>query len=133
MRESTRQLLGRYFRAYNARDIEKLLLLVHDDLLHDVETCRREIGKQAFARFLAAKNARCDEHVYDLEILVSRDGRHAAAEYKVLGFFLEPGDRPAPSAETYRVGAGTFFDVRDGRIGRISSYGGRWGLWGQAA
>ena len=135
MNECTRELLDRYFRSYNARNVEGLLELVHDDLVHDIGTCRREVGKRAFARFLATKNALYDEHVYELDLLISPDGSHAAAEYTVLGFMLVEGDANVPLSpgETYRVGAGTFFHIRDGLISRISSYGSRHDLWGQAA
>jgi len=132
MPPSTRELLDRYFSTYNDRDLEGILELVHEDLTHDVATSHREIGKRAFARFLARKHALYDEHVYDLDLLIGLDGSHAAAEYKVLGF-VRSGGGEAPAGGTYRVGAGTFFHVRDGLITRISSYGLRRELWGQAA
>ena len=133
MYDATFELLERYFRAYNARDIDGLLALMHDQVIHDLQCSRREVGKQAFARFLATKHALYDEHVYNLTLLVHPDGGRAAAEYQVLGFALGKGGRPPEPGGTYRVAAGTFFDIREERISRISSYGLRRELWGQAA
>jgi len=135
MYECTLDLLNDYFQAYNAKDVEALLGLVRTDLRHDIDCRQRELGKQAFRRFLLTKTALFDEHVYDLELFINADGTRAAAEYKVLGFFLtrEDGGRLAAGNRTYRVAAGTFFDVHGGLISRISSYGNRRDLWGQAA
>lgn len=135
MYERTLDLLNDYFRAYNAKDVEALLGLVRADLRHDIDCRQRELGKQAFRRFLLTKTALFDEHVYDLELFINADGTRAAAEYKVLGFFLsgDHASRLPAGGRTYRVAAGTFFDVHGGLISRISSYGNRRELWGQAA
>lgn len=133
MHEATFDLLQQYFRAYNARDIEGLLALVHDRVVHDREAGQRQVGKQALARFLTLKHALYDEHVYALTLLISPDGERAAAEYQVLGFARDRQRFAMDSEATYRVCAGTFFDIQDGLISRISSHGLRRKLWGQAA
>ena len=51
------------------------------------------------------------------------DGRHAAAEYVVEGTYLATDEGlPEARGQTYTLPAGTFFEVRDGRIARVTTY-----------
>ncbi len=50
-------------------------------------------------------------------------GRRAAAEYVVLGTYVETDEAlPPASGQTYRLAAGAFFEVDGGLITRITSY-----------
>ena len=59
----------------------------------------------------------------DLTILANDEGTRAAAEFTVLGTYLST-DQGLPEAhgQTYRLPAGAFFDIRDGRVARISNF-----------
>ena len=54
--------------------------------------------------------------------MVSADGSRAAAEFVVHGAYLatDTGLPPA-TGQTYRLPAGTFFELRDGRIARVTT------------
>ncbi len=50
-------------------------------------------------------------------------GRHAAAEFVVHGTYLVTDtDLPPAKGQTYVLPAGAFFELRDGKIARISNY-----------
>jgi steroid delta-isomerase-like uncharacterized protein len=65
----------------------------------------------------------CQEHIFNIEIMSNEDGSRAAAEFTILGSYghAAQGTLPA-SGQTFRVPGGTFFDIRDGKITRISNY-----------
>ncbi len=51
------------------------------------------------------------------------EGTRAAAEYTVNGSYLETdAGLPEARGQSYRLPAGSFFDLRDGRISRITTY-----------
>jgi steroid delta-isomerase-like uncharacterized protein len=58
-----------------------------------------------------------------LSIMTNEDGSRAAAEYVVLGTYLE-ADTGLPPAhgQRYRLAGGAFFEVSDGRVARVTNY-----------
>lgn len=53
----------------------------------------------------------------------NEDGSRAAAEFVVHGEYLA-GDEGLPPAkgQKYRLPAGAFFDIRDGKVARVTNY-----------
>jgi steroid delta-isomerase-like uncharacterized protein len=125
MKAETQDLLHDYYSALNARDMPALLELLHEDIVHDLGQSRREFGKTAFARFLEHTAARCQKHLFDIEIMVNDDGSRAAAEFVVLGSYLAGSQCPESApGQTFRLPGGAFFEIHRGKITRISNYSG---------
>lgn len=121
--EATRTLIERYFSAFNAGDWDGMAALVDDDVAHDINQSGREVGRAAFRRFLGMMDVHYDETLGDIEIMVSPSGNRAAAEFTVRGVYKQTADRlPKADGQRYRLPAGIFFDIDDGRISRITTY-----------
>jgi steroid delta-isomerase-like uncharacterized protein len=119
----TRFLLDTYFAAFNAGDTGKMEELVTDDLAHDVNQGERRVGKDKFWAFNVHMSRCYKERISDLLLLISEDGSRAAAEFIVSGTYLETDEGlPEARGQTYRLPAGSFFEIRDGKIGRITTY-----------
>lgn len=116
-------LIRRYYDAFNRGDMETFLSLLTDDVAHDINQGGRETGRAAFARFMDRMNACYRERIADLVVLVSPDGTRAAAEFTVHGEYLQadPGLPPA-RGQRYVLPAGAFFDLRDGRVARVTNH-----------
>lgn len=55
--------------------------------------------------------------------MASADGARGAAEFVVHGEYLSTDDGlPEASGQRYVLPAGAFFEVRDGKVARISNY-----------
>jgi len=122
-RESTDALIRQYYAAFNAGDMDAFLDLLTEDVAHDVNQGGRELGREAFAAFMARMNRCYREEIVDIAVMVDRDGSRASAEFTVLGTYLATDDGlPPATGQTYRLPAGAFFDIRDGRVARISNY-----------
>lgn len=120
---STKQLLEAYYGAFNAGDREALLALLTDDVVHDVNQGGREVGKEAFRAFLGRMDASYREQITELVYLVNEDGSRAAAEYVVLGTYLRTDEGlPEAKGQTYRLPGGAFFEIRGGRVARVTNY-----------
>lgn len=115
-------LIQAYYEAFNAKDVEGFLGLLTDDVVHDVNQGGREVGKAAFRAFLKRMNRCYEEKIVDLFVMTNADGTRAAAEFTVLGVYLE-SDEGLPPAEgqRYSLPAGAFFEIRDGKVARISN------------
>jgi steroid delta-isomerase-like uncharacterized protein len=116
-------LIHAYYAAFNRGDWHGMLALLADDVAHDLNQGPRETGRDAFAAFLA-RMARCyREQLRDVRILASADGSHAAAEYVVHGEYLVADDGLPPArGQRYVLPGGAFFEIRDGRLARVSNY-----------
>lgn len=119
---ATEQLIEAYYDAFNAKDVEGFLALLTDDVVHDINQGDRETGKQKFRAFLERMNRSYEEKIVDLFVMTNADGSRAAAEFTVLGVYLE-SDEGLPPAEgqSYRLPAGAFFEIRGGKVARISN------------
>ncbi len=121
--EQTIALIQRYYQAFNDADMETFLSLLSDDVVHDINQGKRETGKQAFEQFMDKMNHHYREQLVDMVIMANTDGSRAAAEFTVLGEYLNTDEGlPPATGQTYRLPAGAFFDIRDGKIARVTNY-----------
>ncbi|PTU31108.1 ketosteroid isomerase-related protein [Stenotrophobium rhamnosiphilum] len=123
MPAATFDLIRRYYNAFNAGDWNTFFGLLTDDVAHDINQGGRETSITAFRAFIDRMNASYREQIVDIVISVSEDGRRAAAEYVVLGTYLKTDEGlPEATGQTYRLPGGAFFDIRDGKVARVSNY-----------
>ena len=119
----TRDIITRYFDAFNAGDSDTMLSLVSDDVQHFVNQGELRQGRAAFAEFCSHMGVSYREELRDMVIFTSDDGSRAAAEFTVHGEYLQtdPG-LPEARGQRYVLPAGSFFALRDGRITRVTTY-----------
>lgn len=123
MRTQAIDLIQRYYAAFNAGDMPAFLSLLSDEIVHDINQGRRETGRAAFAAFMQHMNRCYREQLVDLAVMASEDGTRASAEFTVLGEYLVSDEGLPPAAgQRYRLPAGAFFEIKAGRIARITNY-----------
>lgn len=116
-------LIEKYYAAFNAGDMETFLSLLTDDVVHDINQGERQTGKQAFREFMDRMNTNYKEQLADMVIMTSEDRSRAAAEFVVLGEYLKTDEGlPPAKGQKYRLPAGAFFEIRDGKVARITNY-----------
>jgi steroid delta-isomerase-like uncharacterized protein len=121
-RNDTIALIKRYYERFNAGDVEGFLDMLTDDVTHDISQGGRESGKPAFRKFLDHMNRCYQERVRDLVVMVDETGRHAAAEFQLDGTYVATdGDLPPARGQKYVLTVGAFFNIRDGKVARISN------------
>ena len=123
MNQASQTLIQNYYAAFNAGDMDTFLNLLTDDVIHDINQGQREQGKEAFRAFMGRMNKNYKEQLVDMVIMSSDDGKRAAAEFVVLGEYLVTDEGlPEAKGQTSRLPAGAFFDIRDGKVARITNY-----------
>ena len=120
---TTRKLINRYYSAFNAQDTDTMLDCLGPGFVHDVSQGERRRGKKKFAEFLAHMHSCYHEHLRDIVVMSSTDGAHAAAEFKLKGKYLSTDDGlPAANGQTYKLTVGAFFEIKNGKITRVSTH-----------
>ena len=121
--ETTTGLLRRYYALFNAGDREAFLALLADDVAHDINQGGCEKGVETFRRFLSRMDRCYREQVEELVVLSSDDGTRGAAEFYIRGEYRVTDEGlPDAAGQKYRLRVGAFFEIRDGRIARVTNY-----------
>ena len=121
--DTSRAAITAYYAAFNAGDAAGMLACVTDDIEHRVNEGGIRRGRPLFAEFCAHMGVSYRETLTDMVIFVSDDGARGAAEFVVHGTYLrtDPG-LPEACGQSYVLPAGAFFDLKDGRISRVTTY-----------
>ncbi len=123
MNQSAVAIIRAYYDAFNRQDMDTFLSLLSDEVVHDINQGQRESGKAAFAEFMAKMNRHYREQLLELEIMANEAGTRAAAEFVVLGEYLKSDEGlPQAAGQTYRLPAGAFFELADGKVTRVTNY-----------
>ena len=116
-------VVQRYFDAFNAGDTQGMVDCLTEDVAHHVNEGNIRQGKALFAEFCAHMSRCYREELTDMVIFSAGGGTRAAAEYLVNGTYLATDSGlPEAMGQTYRLTAGSFFDIRDGLIARVTTY-----------
>ncbi|MDE2333876.1 MAG: nuclear transport factor 2 family protein [Rhodospirillales bacterium] len=125
--QAARALVHAYYDAFNAGDRDAFLALLAEDVVHDISGGAREIGREAFARFMSHMDRCYRERIDGLVVMTEPTGTQAAATFTVHGVYVAtdhgvpPGTPPARS-QTYVLPAAAFFRLRGGRIAAIANH-----------
>jgi steroid delta-isomerase-like uncharacterized protein len=122
-RAETIALIQRYYDAFNAGDAAGMLDCLTDDIEHRVNEGAHRIGMAMFAEFCSHMGVSYREQLRDMVVFANDVGDRAAAEFVVHGEYLktDPG-LPEAKGQRYILPAGGFFDVKGGKIARITTF-----------
>jgi len=117
------ELIQAYYAAFNAGDMPAFLDLLAEDVVHDINQGERQVGKATFAAFMDKMNRCYRERLADIVVMQNAAGDRAAAEFVVHGEYLADDEGlPPANGQTYVLPAGAFFEIKNGKVARISNY-----------
>ena len=117
------ELVQAYYTAFNTGDMPAFLDLLTDDVVHDINQGERQVGKATFAAFMDKMNRCYRERLADIVVMQNAAGDRAAAEFVVHGEYLADDEGlPPANGQTYVLPAGAFFEIKNGKVARISNY-----------
>jgi steroid delta-isomerase-like uncharacterized protein len=100
-----------------------MLYCLDDQVIHDINQGGRQLGKAAFAEFLAHMERCYRERLDGIVLMASEDGANGAAEFTVHGEYLATDEGlPEANGQTYVLPAGAFFTMAGGKITRVTVY-----------
>ena len=116
-------LIRHYYDTFNTGDRESLLSLLDDGVVHEINEGGVETGKEAFRAFLARMDRSYRETVEDLMVFAGEDPSRAAAEFFIRGEYLATDEGlPEATGQTYHLRVGAFFEIKEGKISRVSNH-----------
>jgi steroid delta-isomerase-like uncharacterized protein len=116
-------LIRAYLDAFNRGDRPAMLALLADDVAHDLNQGGREVGRDAFATFMARMDRCYRERLANIVVMADATGTRAAAEFTVQGEYVATdAGLPEARGQRYVLPAGAFYAIRDGRIARVTMH-----------
>ncbi len=116
-------LIQQYYDVFNSGDREAMLALLTEDVVHDINQGTSEVNREVFRVFLERMDRSYREEVTELVVMAHADGTRAAAEFYILGTYLNTDEGlPPATGQTYRLRVGAFFDIRDNKVARVTNY-----------
>jgi len=116
-------MIQQYYELFNEKQYTQMLELLDDHVTHEVNQGKSEVGKDLFKKFMSIMEVHYDEHLKDICIMISDDGRRGSAEFICEGTYLKttPG-LPEARGQTYQIPVGCFFEFKGMKISRITNY-----------
>ncbi len=116
-------LLQDYYSVFNSGDREAMLALLSEDVVHDINQGGVEVGREAFRAFLQRMDRCYAEQVEELVVFASSDGSRGAAVFHIPGTCVARDEGlPPATGQKYRLRVGAFFDLRGGKVARVTNY-----------
>ncbi len=120
---TTRETIAEYYDAFNRQDYEGMLALLNPDVVHDANQGGSETGIEKFRAFLQRMDLHYSEQVEDLVIYTNASGTGAASEFYIRGKYIKTDSGlPEAKGQNYHLRVGAFFDLKDGKISRVTNY-----------
>jgi steroid delta-isomerase-like uncharacterized protein len=116
-------LIANYYQAFNAKKFSEMLNFLTDDVVHDTNQGSRSVGKTEFTKFLGEMDEFYDEHLDSIVIMTHPDGLRASAEFICNGTYKSTCEGlPAARGQKYSLPVGCFFEIKNGKIARVTNY-----------
>jgi steroid delta-isomerase-like uncharacterized protein len=119
----TQNLIQKYYTAFNTKNFQGMLEFLSEDIVHDINQGERTTGIEAFKKFLGEMDTYYDEHLDHIVIMTNADGSRASAEFICNGTYKSNAEGlPVAKGQKYSLPVGCFFEVKNGKITRVTNY-----------
>lgn len=117
------QTIQKYYDSFNRGEMEAFFDLMTEDVEHDINQGKKEVGRSTFRHFMQRMNKHYKEKAVELVIFANEAGTRAAAEFYIEGTYLSTDEGLPPAhGQKYRLRCGAFFDLEEGKISRVTNY-----------
>lgn len=118
---STLDLIQRYVDAFNRHDLEAIISLLDENIVHDINEGPTEVGISAFRNFKMRMDSCYQEQLTRIHYFVT--GNRGAFECICEGTYIQTDSGlPEARGQQYAIPVAAFFETQKGKITRITSY-----------
>jgi steroid delta-isomerase-like uncharacterized protein len=118
-----KNIIEKYFTAFNNGNYQGMIDLLHPSIEHDINQGQTKVGILEFKKFLAHMEDCYKESLENILIMDAGNGKNFSAEFTVVGEYLKTdGDLPKANGQKYKIRAGSFFEIENSKIKRVTTY-----------
>ncbi len=117
------ETVQQYYHCFNSKNWAGMLALLDENIRHEVNQGEARTGLDRYREFLAHMDDCYDEQLADMVFFTEPGDRRVACEFTVHGVYKKTdGDLIPAHNQQYKLPAGAFLEVRDGKITRVTTY-----------
>lgn len=117
------EIIKKYFSAFNQGQTKEMISLLHPEVEHDINQGQTQVGVDAFIKFMSHMDECYKEQLKNITYFVSENQQRVSAEFDVHGTYLKTdGSLPQAKGQQYVISAGSFFEIKDQKIKRVTTY-----------
>ena len=112
-----------YYNAFNAKNFEGMLALLHPDVRHEPNQGEVRVGIEKFTEFMKMMDDSYEETLTDMVFFTEPTDKRVSVEFVVNGTYKK-GDEGFPEAhgQKYVLPAAAFLEITDEKISRVTTY-----------
>lgn len=117
------EIIKKYFNAFNQGQTKEMISLLHPEVEHDINQGQTQVGIDAFIKFMSHMDECYKEQLKNITYFVSENHQRVSAEFDVHGTYLKTdGSLPPARGQQYVIPAGSFFEIKNNQIKRVTTY-----------
>lgn len=118
------EIIQKYYNAFNNKDWNGMLALLHTEIRHEANQGGVRIGIEKFTEFLKHMDECYDETLTDMVFFTEPTNNRVAVEFVVNGIYKknDGDDLPPANNQKYVLPAAAFLELKDGKIARVTTY-----------
>lgn len=117
------EIAKKYYQDFNSKNYKGMLEALHPEIKHESNQGSTRVGKIKFEQFLKHMDTCYDENLKDLVFMSSSCGTRVGCEFVVHGTYkATDSGLPPAKGQKYQLPAGSFFEIRHGKIYRITTH-----------
>ena len=117
------QLIETYYKHFNDLQFDKMISLLDENVVHEVNEGAPQVGRETFAKFMGVMDLHYQEQVKDLHVFSTRDPQRFAAEFYIDGVYIKTQEGLPPARhQKYFIRVGAFFEVKNNMITRVTNH-----------
>lgn len=120
---SSLEIIKEYYACFNKKDWAGMLALLDPDIRHEPNQGEVRIGLALYEQFLGVMDESYEETLSEMVFLSEESGTRFACEFVVNGIYKKAEDGlPLARNQGYVLPAGSFLEVKNGKITRVTTY-----------
>jgi steroid delta-isomerase-like uncharacterized protein len=117
------EIVQQYYQHFNQKNWEGMLSLLSGNIRHEVNQGDPRIGLDLYREFLQHMDACYEEQLTDMVFFTEPKDKRVACEFTVNGIYKKTdGDLVEAHGQAYVLPAGSFLEVAEGKITRVTTY-----------
>lgn len=117
------KLVQNYYDAIAAKDLSLFLELLTDDVVHEINQGLVEKGKALFKTFMEKQFSCGDQHIQNLIVFSSPDGKYATSRFTCSGKYTKSeSGYPLATGQFWEIPVVSYFEIRENQFSHVAVY-----------
>lgn len=117
------ELIKKYYNHFNHQKFDQMMACLDQNVIHELNEGEAQEGIEIFKAFMKVMDEHYSEQVKNLCVFKGEEEGRYAAEFYIDGVYKKTqAGLPKANGQKYYIRVGAFFEVKDGKITRVTNH-----------